>query len=481
MTREELLAALEITPDHAKPFDLDEGDDFRQPAGPPPSPTALDLDDWSIRRGAETLGGDVMAPILAEMVGQSPDMAALVAADCLAAAFEPSPQLAENPADETRGRYFRQLLDTEAYQALHAETRLDSLASELAAGHFAQGYVALVEKETQQQPQEGPQNGPQSPGDSARSELKKDLSALSAASQALKQASEDVSDLRDAQRALGDGPANPQSLDPTALKARFDRIRNSRRLRAIIENAGRYRRLAQARQRQKTRHGQDDVVGVELGNDLSRLLPAELAAMADPDLELDALRRFLERGLMQRDYRGIETKARGPIVVEVDESGSMNGERIETAKAIALTMAWVAQHQRRYCCLVGFSDDSEGSWHIIPPGSQTDQAGLLDWLEHMYNGGTSPAVPLETVPAKWQEIGAPPGETDIILITDGCMHVSSDTRDRFNAWKCQEKAKLFTLIIEEETAGDLAKVSDRAWCIPDLSLDQDAIQTIVSL
>lgn len=473
MTREELISALNLSPDPMGPVDLDSNEGPHTPAAPP-SPTALDLDAWSMRRGAEAVEGDVLSPILA---GTDPDTAAHVAADCLAAAFEPEPRLAENCADETRGRYFKQLMETEAYQALHSQTRLDTVASELAAGHFAQGFIALAEQE---QSQETPEGHPQTPQEDARQEMRKDLRALSAAAGALQQASQDVDDLRDAQRAMGDDPSNPTNLDPTSLKARFDRIRQSGRLRAIIEHAGRYRRLAQAKQRQKVRHGQDDVVGVELGADLGRLLPAELAALADEDLELDALRRYLERGLMQRELRGVEHKARGPIVVVVDESGSMSGPRIETAKALALAMAWIARHQRRYCCLVGFAEGSDGNWLVIPPGHSA-QDDLLDWLGHFYSGGTSASVPLITLPEKWEAIGAPRGQTDVILITDGLLSFDDGTRDRFNAWKRAEQVKLFTLIIDEPEPGDLESVSDRAWTLPDLSIENDAIQEIVSL
>jgi uncharacterized protein with von Willebrand factor type A (vWA) domain len=473
MTREELLNALELTPDPSGPIDLDTEGPVQRTA--PPSPTALELDAWSVRRGEEALEGEILSPILA---GADPDHAAHVAADCLAAAFEPEPRLAENCADETRGRYFRQLMETEAYQALHSQTRLDTVASELAAGHFAQGFIALSDQEQSQQTPEGQ---PQTPQDGARDEMRKDLRALSAAAGALQQASQDVDDLRDAQRAMGDDPSNPTNLDPSALKSRFDRIRQSGRLRAIIEHAGRYRRLAQAKQRQKTRHGQDDVVGVELGADLGRLLPAELAALADPDLELDALRRYLERGLMQRELRGVEHKARGPVVVVVDESGSMSGDgRIETAKAVALAMAWIARHQRRYCCLVGFADDARGNWLVCPPG-HTDQDALLDWLCHFYSGGTSAAVPLITLPERWEQIGAPRGQTDVILITDGLLSFDDGTRARFTDWKRAEQVKLFTLIIDEEEPGDLETVSDRVWTLPDLSIEQDAIQEIVSI
>ena len=39
----------------------------------------------------------------------------------------------------------------------------------------------------------------------------------------------------------------------------------------------------------------DDVVGVELGGEVGRLLPSELSRLLVPELELDALRRISER------------------------------------------------------------------------------------------------------------------------------------------------------------------------------------------
>jgi len=478
MTQEELLAALEIAPEDPGPIDLD-GDAPAVPTGPPPSPTALDLDEWSMRRGAESLDGEILGPILETQ--EDRDHAEATAADCLAAAFEPTPQLAENCADETRGRYFAQLMETPEYAALHTETRLDPIASELAAGHFAQGYTALVEEEAQEAPPDAPDSPQIRPDEKDRSELKKEIRALGAASQALREASQTVKDLRDTQRALGEGGADGGGAMPISeVKERFERIRNNRQLRRILELAGRYRRAAQARQRQKTKHGRDDMVGVALGADLGAIVPAELAALVDEDLELDALRRFLERSLMQREYCGLEPQAQGPIVVVVDESGSMSGEPIATAKALALSMAWIAKHQRRWILLAGFSNDAEGSWCAMPPDNW-DQAALLEWLEHFYSGGTSPAVPLQTLPARWQELGCPEGKTDVILVTDAIMSVDAQMQRNFLEWKERAQAKYYTLVLGNDEPGDLAAVSDRVWCLPNLDLEQDAIQELLAL
>jgi len=479
MTTEDLLSALDIAPADQGPIDLDEGPGHApgQPAQPP-SPTALVLDEWSIRRGAEASEGDVLGPIL---TGHDREAAEATAADCLAAAFEPNPQLAERCADETRGRYFRQLLETEEYHALHAETRLDPVASELAAGHFAQGYVALTEQEEEEPHGTPPGRPADRPEEDLRQKMKRDMRALGAAAKALESASQEVDDLRDAQRAMGMGnPEDAQRIPPSELKARFERIRDSRQLRRIMELAGRYRRLAQAKQRQKTTHGRDDVVGVTLGADLGALVPSELAALGDEDLELDAMRRFLERAMLQREYRGLEPKARGPIVVVVDESGSMRGKPVAMAKAFALAMAWIARHQHRWILLVGFSGDSEGTWCPMPP-DRWDQGALLEWLEHFYSGGTTMDVPLETLPARWKELGCPEGQTDVIQITDAIVNVPDEMRERFLAWKAQAQAKYYTLVVGEDDPGDLADVSDRVWCLPDLGLENDAIQELMAL
>ena len=46
----------------------------------------------------------------------------------------------------------------------------------------------------------------------------------------------------------------------------------------------------------------------------------------------------------------------GSDFLHVDESGSMEGEKAHTAKALALALAWVARRQRRWCGLVAYSD-----------------------------------------------------------------------------------------------------------------------------
>src|SRR5439155_15114462 len=181
---------------------------------------------------------------------------------------------------------------------------------------------------------------------------------LRAVGRALAAARDEVAEMKEAAAALGMGPGAPGSNDPQAIAAVFRRVRSDPSLKRICELAGRFRRVAQSKQRRKTIHGLDDVVGVEPGGDLARLLPHELAKLAVPELELDTLRRLVERQTLCRDYHATEPVGKGPIIVSVDESGSMQGDKVHTAKALALALAWIARQQRRWCALVAHSGGS---------------------------------------------------------------------------------------------------------------------------
>jgi hypothetical protein len=61
---------------------------------------------------------------------------------------------------------------------------------------------------------------------------------------------------------------------------------------------------------------------------------SEFSLLSDIDTELEFLRKFAEGELEMDEMSATEAEAKGPIVVVLDESGSMSGERIAHAKAI---------------------------------------------------------------------------------------------------------------------------------------------------
>jgi uncharacterized protein with von Willebrand factor type A (vWA) domain len=467
-------------------IDDDDGGEFgsREEESEKPSPTALKLDYWSVRRGGEVLqeSDRIRTALGAPKCEHHWDKYKLdiesrdrlekannITADFYSAAFELEVEFAKNPADPRLAQYMKTLFESAEFQELHRETVHDDLASELATNSFAEQYVKYIETED--------------PTD----EFKKEMKGLGSIGKAIGKAKEDVKDLRDAESALGmggDGSDGVTRLKSAEIAAAFKRVRKSSQLRRICELAGRFRRFAAAQQRRKTLHGQDDVVGVTLGNDIARLLPQEAMLMDDPDLELDLLRRLLECQAMQRELNAVEPKARGPVVVIVDESGSMNGEPVATAKAMALALCWIAREQKRWCCLVGFSGGTEGNYLVIKPG-ENKQDKLMDWLDHFYSGGSDMDLPLPCLPKKWKKLGCPKGQTDIIAITDACLHVDGNLEKSFNAWKAEEKVKMITLVVSNHGSNpdnEVKKVSDQVYHFPTLNnFDEEGVAAALSI
>lgn len=490
MNREEMLAILLEKPTTAKDSDLEVAEERTVPEAEK-SETSLELDAWSLRRGHEVLNESERIKKSFENLLPAEDdpnrttkhtevleNARLATADFHAAAFEPSPQLAKACKNERIHRYMKNLMETPEFQALHNETQLDEFAASVAAASFAEQWVEYVKTEE--------------PSD----EFKKDMQARKACSKALAGAAGEVGDLRDAQAALGIGGdgGGKGAICGDELAKVFKRVRGNKSLKRICELAGRYRRLAQAQQRKKVLHGRDDVVGVVMDGDIGRLLPHELAQIGDEDLELDVMRRIVERQAMCRDFRGVESKARGPIVILVDESGSMSGEPLFTAKAVALALGWVARSQNRWCCYVGFAGGDGGHFCVVPPKGNTQYRdfdagdpdwdagpdGLLKWLEHDYSGGTTLNVLMSKIPEQWSLIGAPKGKTDVLCITDGQVGFSDEMAKSFLAWKQAEHVKLISLFINADP-GDMTRISDKVHRVKSLGLEEEGVAEVMSV
>ena len=468
MNREDLLRMLDLAGKDAAPGEVKEitvEEAQTKPKASPrvsSSPTALDLDEWALRRGKEVLAESERLRNL--------DLGEEAVADFHASAFLPDPRLLDECADPRRREFLEQMFQTPVFHALHANTTLKEAASVIAATAFAEQFAAL--KEDEKEKEKSRSGGGKGEGD-------REMDTLRAVGRALSKATEEVEEMREATTALGMGPGSPGSNAPRAIAALYRRVRNNPVLRRICELAGRYRRVAQSKQRQKVTHGMDDVVGVTLGGELSRLLPVELAKLALPELELGTLRRLVERQCMQREHMSVEPVAKGPIILSVDESGSMQGDKVHTAKALALAMAWVASRQGRWCSLIAYSGDS-GERLLALPSGRWDEGKLADWLCAFIGGGSSLDVPVREMPRYYSQLKAPVGKTDVLFITDARCRIPSDMRDTFLAWKREAKARLVTLVVGSE-AGDLAHISDEVHTVNTLSASEVAVERVLSL
>lgn len=442
----------------------------------PPSPTALELGLWELRRGREMAK---TADFLKREIDE------LEAADLHTALFEPDPVMAESvlPPVALRHQFLKQMFETTEYMELHNATQGDDFASEIAATRVGDNYVKLRKEvaERKKQNEQREANGQQPlPGAGTPTQ---GCNVFSAVANALNQAQQEVQEYQDACDAMGwgSGPGSPASkMDPNRITKMMQKVNKSARLKQILKWAGRFKIVAASCQREKTTVGYDEVVGVIPDNHLGRVLPQELVYLEDPALEVIFDKKFIERQIMCREFQAHEELGKGPIIVCIDESGSMGGSRIETAKGMMLAIGWIARKQKRWLTLAAFSDHSCCRIETFPTGVW-DEAKMLAWIEAFYGGGTDLDGPLRQVPDYLDKLpGCPKGKIDMLLLTDGIVPCSPDLSASFLKWKQASKVRLLSIIIQS-APGVLADLSDEVYEVNALSLDSEATHAAFSI
>jgi uncharacterized protein with von Willebrand factor type A (vWA) domain len=163
--------------------------------------------------------------------------------------------------------------------------------------------------------------------------------------------------------------------------------------------------------------GVGEIHGVEIGDDIARLLPSEMVCLRHPKRKLVLLKKLAERQALTYGMTGREPTARGPVVVLLDESSSMREDGKDIwSKAVALTLLSTATKQRRAWHIVAFS----GSIHReieVPVGSATI-ATVAEALDRRCSGGTDFDAPI----LRAVEIignSKTMKQADVVVITDG--------------------------------------------------------------
>jgi len=263
--------------------------------------------------------------------------------------------------------------------------------------------------------------------------------------------------------------------DRTSAGAQLElgkQLADNPKLKKLSRLAGSMRTLAWALRRRLFERANDEVFDVELGAELSRLLPHELLALRHPVLHRDFARRFVDARLMQYALRGTEEKGRGPMVVCLDGSSSMAGDKEIWAKAITLTLLDIAQRQRRRFRSICFAS-ADTPLHVLDLNPRQRYAADLDHVfslaEYFPGGGTDFQKPLAAALDCLRSARFKRG--DIVFITDGECRVDSDWLTGFKHEKAHLGFTLFSVLIDvgSSSLGTLKEFSDQITTVTQLT------------
>jgi uncharacterized protein with von Willebrand factor type A (vWA) domain len=264
-------------------------------------------------------------------------------------------------------------------------------------------------------------------------------------------------------------------LSPVPLGERVELARKlaGPQLRRLTDLVGKMSALARAKARAKLEDRSGERSSVEVGRpeDLSRLLPAELSALASPapGTELLFYQKYAERRLLYRDVRAKERAGRGPVIAMIDRSGSMAGEKMEWAVAVALAAVRLASGaggaRRRRSCVLFFDEEVVLEERFEP--KERDARKLLRIATVNAGGGTGYEAPL----SRALEIAAesPYGGADLLLVTDAICALSEEFVEKLVAEKERRGISLYSILIGSRSTTELARYSDEVHALTSVS------------
>lgn len=203
-----------------------------------------------------------------------------------------------------------------------------------------------------------------------------------------------------------------------------------------------------------------EICGITYSNDISTVLPSELALLRNPSTRRLFQLKFASKQLLSFKYRNripekhliheqeessIEKKEpKGPIIVCVDTSGSMHGAPERIAKTVTFALSKIAIQEKRKCYLISFSTGIE-TLDLSDFTSVDPIQKLVGFLRMSFNGGTDaePALrhSLEMLSHnEWKN-------ADILMISDFVMNGLGEELQKLIETEKDKNTCFYSLVI----------------------------------
>lgn len=284
---------------------------------------------------------------------------------------------------------------------------------------------------------------------------------------------EGLSTLHGDQEGKGSHTANLQEKRELAKK-----ISRNPELKKLIKKLGALRRIWNERKRaRKIRDQYESITGAQFGDNITKAFPAEIALAGSPEGRALFALKYAQKTLLTKDYTAHRKDVgKGPIVMYIDVSGSMNGESELWSKAIAFVIAEEALKENRAVQIHLFDTRINGSVELL--GDRKSNAELLNFVgTWTLGGGTS----FNAVIAHALDYAKLDAHSDVLMITDGHSDVHENFIRRLNHFKQTTGTQWNTICINTEVPSVCKQFSDEVYSVnlysPDATID--AIQRCI--
>jgi len=270
--------------------------------------------------------------------------------------------------------------------------------------------------------------------------------------QGMKRALQKVHEVRDTLDAWGGGEDQPETIE--GKSELIKKVNANPKFREMAKYLGRLRRLAKSKMKSSFIKGRGEKVGIELGNDLDRVLTSEFALLSNKETEVLFYKKFAEKKLLQYKEMRKETKGRGPVIFIADESGSTKGGKEYWQKALAVATLEMAIADDRNFAYIPFAGNI-GKIIEVNKGNFTEDI-VFEIANNFMNGGDtqfSPPIKKAMEILEKEEFE----KADVIFSTDGHSNIHPKVLEKFNNYRKNKKTKCIGILLDK---GGYSSVSD---------------------
>ncbi|MEM3911267.1 MAG: VWA domain-containing protein, partial [Saccharolobus sp.] len=268
---------------------------------------------------------------------------------------------------------------------------------------------------------------------------------------AISKAIEDANAVRSMQKIVGGNSAGTGSaLTFEGEIHEVLRLARNTEVKRLLEFLSGAPKLGSITKRRTVRFSRGELYGYEEGSDIERIVYSELAL---PDVLFNL--KLAEGQLLLYQKQIKETL--GPIYLLLDKSGSMDGEKILWAKAVALALYTRARRENRDFFLRFFDNIPYPLIKVQKNAKSKDVIKMIEYIGKIRGGGGTDIS--RSIISACEDIkeGHVKGVSEIILLTDGEDKIAETTVRRSLK---EANSQLISVMIRGDNA-DLRRVADR--------------------
>ena len=220
-----------------------------------------------------------------------------------------------------------------------------------------------------------------------------------------------------------------------------------------------------------------EISGLRLSDSLLDALPSELALYNNSATRQIFKMKYAQKQLLSYSYtRNIEYKKsheeteeievgetiehKGPMIICVDTSGSMQGTPERVAKTVAFALAQKSLEEERGCYLISFSTGIE-TMDLSSFNSTDGITNLVRFLRMSFNGGTdaNPALEYSVKLLKekdWKN-------ADVLMISDFVMGALGSELEKNIKAQQEKKCRFFSLAVTSSGNSEVISTFDKNW------------------